>query len=285
MIKSLEFPQYDFRAPKSYTRGRKIGQPTVIIMHTTEGSEGRTSAEAGAVYDATRDDGTSTHFFVDQDSTIQCVYTFDEAHAARSHGNDVGIQVEVCGRAGQTSAQWADEASTGAIEQAAILCVAIREKYGKSRFPLVNLTPAQLRAGAHGFAEHLDATKAWPEDSGTHSDPGPNFPWTKLFNRIAELEDSMADVTLSVSERKAIAAEVAGKLFSDMRNETSGLAIWWSEQKAEILAAIGQVDEAVMDKLGDPGTPNEEVAATLDQLLTDVFGDRKAAIIALLHAE
>lgn len=285
MIKSLEFPQYDFRAPKSYTKGRKIGQPTVIIMHTTEGSEGRTSAEAGAVYDATRGDGTSTHFFVDQDSTIQCVYTFDEAHAARSHGNDVGIQIEVCGRAGQTSAQWADEASAGAIEQAAILCVAIRKRYGKSRFPLVNLTPAQLRAGAHGFAEHLDATKAWPEDSGTHSDPGPNFPWTKLFNRIAELENNVSDVTLSVSERKAIAAEVAGKLFSDMRNETSGLAIWWSEQKAEILAAIGQVDEAVMDKLGDPGTPNEEVAAMLDQLLTDVFGDRKAAIIALLHAE
>lgn len=188
MTQSPEFPQYAWVPPKSYTKGRKPGQPTVIFIHTTEGSEGRTSAEAGAAYDARRTDGTSTHFFVDQDSTIQCVRTTDEAHAARQHGNDVGVQIEVCGRAGQSAAQWADAASAGAIEQCARLCVALRKRYGTARFPLVNLTPAQLRAGAHGFAEHKDATLAWPEDRGTHGDPGPNFPWSTLFARIRELE-------------------------------------------------------------------------------------------------
>lgn len=188
MTQSKEFPQYKWVTPKSYTKGRKWGQPTVIFIHTTEGSEGTASAENGAAYDARRTDGTSTHFFTDQDSTIQCVLTTDEAHAARSHGNDVGIQIEVCGKAGQTSAQWADAASAGTIEQTARLCVAIRKKYGKARFPLVNLTPAQLRAGKNGFAEHKDATLAWPEDGGTHTDPGPNFPWSKLFARITQLE-------------------------------------------------------------------------------------------------
>jgi N-acetyl-anhydromuramyl-L-alanine amidase AmpD len=197
MTQSKEFPQYKWMPPKSYTSGRKSGQPSVIFIHTTEGSEGRTSAEDGASYDQRRTDGTSTHFFVDQDSTVQCVQTSDEAHAARTHGNDVGIQIEVCGKAGQTAAQWTDEASAGAIEQAALVGVAIRKKYGASRFPLVNLTPTQLRAGQHGFAEHLDATIAWPEDGGTHSDPGPNFPWSKLFARISELENGELPVDQS----------------------------------------------------------------------------------------
>jgi N-acetyl-anhydromuramyl-L-alanine amidase AmpD len=188
MAQSKEFPQYRWSTPKSWTSGRKAGQPSVIFIHTTEGSEGRASAEDGAAYDARRTDGTSTHFFVDQDSTVQEVLTSDEAHAARSHGNDVGIQIEVCGKAGQSVAQWADAASAGAIEQCARLCVALRKKYGKTRFPLVNLTPAQLRAGQHGFAEHKDATLAWAADGGTHEDPGPNFPWSKLFARIKQIE-------------------------------------------------------------------------------------------------
>lgn len=178
---------YALRPPKSFTRGRKAGQPTVVFIHTTEGSETKSSAEDGAAYDARRTDGTSTHFFVDQDSVVQCVLTTDEAHAARAHGNDVGIQIEVCGKAGQTAAQWADAASAGTIEQLARLCVKLRKKY-PGRFPLVNLTPAQLRAGGHGFAEHYDATRAWPEDHGTHTDPGPAFPWSKLFARIENLE-------------------------------------------------------------------------------------------------
>lgn len=178
---------YVLRPPHSLTKGRLAGQPTVVFIHTTEGSERRTSAEDGAAYDARRTDGTSTHFFVDQDSVVQCVLTTDEAHAARAHGNDVGIQIEVCGKAGQSAAQWADAASAATIEQLAHLCVKLRAKY-PGRFPLVNLTPAQLRAGNHGFAEHLDATKAWPEDGGTHTDPGPAFPWAALFARVKNLE-------------------------------------------------------------------------------------------------
>jgi N-acetyl-anhydromuramyl-L-alanine amidase AmpD len=188
VTQSKEFPQYVWVTPKSYTKGRKPHQPTVIFIHTTEGSEGPSSAENGAAYDARRTDGTSTHFFTDSNSVIQCVLTTDESHATRSHGNDVGISIEVCGKAGQSAAQWADAASAATIEQTARLCVNLRKKYGKSYFPLVNLTPAQLRAGQHGFAEHKDATLAWPEDGGTHTDPGPNFPWSKLFARITQLE-------------------------------------------------------------------------------------------------
>jgi N-acetyl-anhydromuramyl-L-alanine amidase AmpD len=190
MTQSTEFPQYKWVPAKSWTSGRKSGQPTVIVVHTTEGSEGLQSAENGASYDQRRTDGTSTHFFVDQDSTIQSVKTSDEAHAARTHGNDIGIQIEVCGHAAQDLSQWSDAASAGSIEQAARLCVAIRKKFGATRFPLVRLTTSQLRAGKHGFCGHVDITNAFPEDHGSHTDPGLNFPWSKLFARITQLEQS-----------------------------------------------------------------------------------------------
>lgn len=212
-----EFPQYQFVKPRSWTAGRAPGEPSVIFIHTTEGSEGRRSAEDGASYDQRRTDGTSTHFFVDSDSVIQCVYTWDRAHAARSHGNAVGIQIEVCGRAGQTTAQWADAASLPTIENVARLCVALRKKYGKARFPLINLTPAQLRAGKHGFAEHYDATRAWPQDHGTHNDPGPNFPWKRLFTLIETME-KVANMAESENDPRSW-------------NDPTVLAInfWWSE--------------------------------------------------------
>lgn len=184
-MKSTEFPQYEFVTPKSFTIGRVV-QPRVIVIHTTEGSEGRTSAEAGAAYDARRTDGTSAHFFVDQDTTIQCVHTYNTAHTARKQGNRIGIHIEVCGKAGQTSAQWEDEASKGTMEQLRKLCVALRAKYSWAQ--LRRLVPNEVRGGASGFCGHVDITYAFPEDRGTHTDPGPNFPWQKLFTRIAELE-------------------------------------------------------------------------------------------------
>lgn len=179
---------YPIRPPKSYTSGRKSGQPTVIVIHTTEGHENATSAEDGAAYDARRTDGTSTHFFVDSNSVVQCVRTTDEAHAARAHGNDVGIQIEACGKAGQSTAQWNDVASDATLDRLAELCVKLRAKY-PGRFPLRRLVPNELRAGGRGFAGHVDCTYAWPEDKGTHTDPGPRFPWSDLFARIATLED------------------------------------------------------------------------------------------------
>lgn len=177
--------------PKSYTTGRKSGQPSVIVIHTTDGHEGPNDAENGAVYDKRRTDGTSTHYFVDSNSIVQEVEHKDEAHAARAHGNDIGVQIEICGLASQTAAGWSDPVSKATLENAARLVVAIRKtgNFG----PVVRLTPAQLRQAwyggkVRGICGHVDITKAFPEDSGTHTDPGAGFPWTSFLNRIKELE-------------------------------------------------------------------------------------------------
>jgi hypothetical protein len=227
-------------------------------MHTTEGSEGPTSAEDGARYNQRRTDGTSAHFFVDSNSTVQGVKTTDEAHTARRHGNDVGIQIEVCGKAGQTRAQWYDKMSAGTIEQTAQLCVALRAKYGKNHFPLINLTPAQLRAGRNGFAEHFDATKAWPEDGGTHWDPGPNFPWDKLFARIAEIEsgeDEDMPTTIKLTEGSADA----------LGNYDEGDVISFNTFANLLLIYAARVGRSVQ---WGPGTTLGAIATGLDKLST-----------------
>jgi N-acetyl-anhydromuramyl-L-alanine amidase AmpD len=181
--------------PKSYTSGRRSGQPSVIVIHTTEGHEAASSAEDGAAYDKRRTDGTSTHFFVDSNSVVQTVELRDEAHAARTHGNDIGIQIEICGSAAQSSAQWSDAASMATLENVAQLCVQLRKtgSYPLSRLQGSNLRKAWNSGSPRGFCGHVDITNAFPEDNGTHVDPGSNFPWTWLFNRIKQIEAQKED--------------------------------------------------------------------------------------------
>lgn len=271
--------------PASWTKGRKSGQPSVIFIHTTEGGEGRTSAEDGAAYDKSRDDGTSTHLFVDPDSTTQEVEFRDEAHAARSHGNDVGIQIEVCGRAGQTTAQWHDANSTAILDRLIRACFEIRALYGKARFPLVNLTPAQLRAGEHGFAEHYDATRAWPEDGGTHSDPGPYFPWNELFAGIRELE------TPKGWDEMATKAEVT-EAAQDGSVAAFTTAIPWTGRSGERIRALGWGNLSIAGRLDylmeliataekAPGVSGA-VMARIDRIETEV--DSLAETLARIEA-
>lgn len=200
MVFSKEYPDLKWVEPASWTNANRTSVQ-LIVIHTTEGSEGPASAEDGAAYDARRTDGTSTHYFHDQNSTVQCVLTADQAHAARTQGNRRGIQHELCGRAGQSSGQWDDAASQGTLDQAAKQCARDAKKWG---IPVRHLTVAQVADGAKGFCGHRDITRAFPQDGGTHTDPGDDFPWTDFLNRVraylapappAEEEDPMAAIT------------------------------------------------------------------------------------------
>lgn len=237
--------------PRSYTSGRKSGQPSVIIIHTTDGSEGSDSAENGAAYDKRRTDGTSTHFFVDSDSILQEVELKDEAHAARQHGNDIGIQIEICGKAGQSANQWADEDSAATLENVARLCVALRRT---GNYPLSRLTGQYLReawtsGSPRGFCGHVDVTYAFPEDKGTHTDPGKAFPWTWLFKRITELEGNVAKKKHTKVDLDDLAISVIN--YGDDDRDFDGN---WMVQRAQRLSGM-----AVEDQDGRYG--NKTVAA------------------------
>lgn len=197
---NTEWPDLPFVPPRSYSAGRPNGQPRLIVVHYTAGSEGPTSAEDGAAYDQRRADGTSAHYYVDQNSIVQCVYTWNRAHTALWNGNQVGIHYELCGTV-QSRAQWLDAASSATIKNAAVQMVRDMKKYG---IPAVRLTPQQVRAGHRGICGHADVTFAWPEDGGDHTDPGTEFPWDVLMEL---LQRGGSDV-ISDADRKQLVQDI-----------------------------------------------------------------------------
>lgn len=173
--------------PRSWTAGR-IRPPQFVVMHYTAGSEGPTSAENGAEYDKNRFDGTSTHYFVDsQGPALQEVPDGDRSHAARFHGNEIGIQVELCGTV-QTRAQWLDPVSYATLVMAAALT---REICDRHRFDLRLLTVEETRQAYYGkdyrptgVTDHGRVTAAFPEDNGDHTDVGDGFPWDVFMGLV-----------------------------------------------------------------------------------------------------
>lgn len=313
MTQSSEYQDLRWMPPKSWTNANR-SSVQVVVIHATDGSEGATSAEDGASYDQRRTDGTSTHYFHDADSTIQCVLTADLAHAARTNGNRIGIQHELCGRADQGAAGWADPASQGTIRQAARQVARDCAKWG---IPVRRLTPAQVAAGAKGICGHVDITAAFPQDKGDHTDPGPTFPWTSFLALVQDFMDG-GDMALTDSDidkiwgaqpwnskysaasalqgaygnsggiaavaaaLAAVNATVAGILANVQADDGEKAAILAdaAAKHAELLAAVSQVDDQLLAKLQNPATPDAQVAAALVSLL----GSRKNAVVALMQA-
>lgn len=190
MVKSAEYPDLTWMQPRSWTNANR-SSVQVIVIHTTEGSAHSGSAEDGADYDQERTDGTSTHFFHDSDSTIQCVHTADQAHAARTQGNKRGIQHELCTKAG--GANWSDGYHQAMLRLAARQCARDAKKWG---IPVRRLSSDQVAAGQKGFCGHVEITYAFPQDNGTHTDPGKNFPWSQFLGMVqAELDGVDMDLT------------------------------------------------------------------------------------------
>lgn len=174
--------------PKSWTAGRKR-RPQVVVLHYTAGSEGPTSAEAGADYDKRRTDGTSTHYFTDSAGpALQEVPDGDRAHTARYHGNEIGIHIEICGTV-QSRSQWLDPVSYATLVTTAGLVAILLQRHG---FAFRRLTTEELRRAYYndssitGIVDHNACTYAFPEDGGTHTDVGANFPWDVFLDLVGQ---------------------------------------------------------------------------------------------------
>lgn len=174
--------------PRSYTPGRNR-PPQYVVMHGTAGNEGPNAAENGAAYDKTRTDGTSTHYFTDSSGpALQEVSEGDRAHAALFHGNEIGIQVEVCGLP-QTREQWLDPVSYATLVTTAAL---VRDICQRNGFELRLLSVAETRAAYYaaagqrptGITDHARVTQAYPEDGGDHMDMWDGFPWDVFMQLV-----------------------------------------------------------------------------------------------------
>ena len=267
MAQSPEFPELRWMPPRAWNAGRAAGQPTVVVIHSTEGSEGTHSAEDGAAYDQRRTDGTSTHFFVDADSVIQCVKTTDRANHARATGNKIGVGFELCGRAGQTSAQWHDAASLPMLRLAAKYVAKVCRKYS---IPVRRLSVAQLRAGGKGICGHVDITDAFGES--THTDPGPNFPWAEFLSMVAaELKGD--DMTPEQATSLAHTEKMVGSMYAEVRAALAGL-----RAQVGAIAAEVNIDPVELAAVADAARQASEAgtAAALQESVDD-WADRIAA--------
>lgn len=148
----------------------------IVVIHATDNNA---DAYHEAVYCSNRLDGTSAHFYVDAASIYQCVPVPNSAHTSLYHGNQISVQFELCG--------YSNQLSDAVMRNAAKYVKRICDLYG---IPIVKLSYSQVRSAYYdspypkGICGHADVTDAFPEDNGTHTDPGPSFSWSTFLNYV-----------------------------------------------------------------------------------------------------
>ncbi|SCL43391.1 N-acetylmuramoyl-L-alanine amidase [Micromonospora pallida] len=152
------------------------GQKFGIAIHATDNTA---TAEAEASYATRRTDGVGSHFYVDGDSVVQSLDTRSRAgHAGSSTGNENGISVEITGRVSASRQWWLANVAWDRLAE--VLAVVCREYDIAPR----RATVAEMKANpkVRAFYGHNDMRLAWGGTS--HTDPGPNFPWDHLLDRV-----------------------------------------------------------------------------------------------------
>lgn len=271
MAQSAEYPDLKWVQAKSWSAGRPSGPPLWVVVHTTEGSEGLQSAEDGAAYDTRRTDGTSTHYFHDQDNTIQCVKTSDRANAAKGTGNHFGIHHELCGKTAQNPTQWDDEASTGTINNAAKQAARDAHKWG---IPIRRLTTAQVAAHAKGFCEHNNISQAFHESD--HDDPGKNYPWDEfleLTNFYYNHPGADMEVTLSAATQASVAQATINKFYSDIAAKDKTPLAKALQARSGDGVDTKSILEAIAGNHIDPTAFAAQIAAPLAAALSPLLPD------------
>lgn len=160
----------------------------LIVVHTSEGSEGTSSAENLCSFmthpgDRPNPDGTrygaSYHYVTDTDRVLPAAPDNVVAYAAAGANHD-GIHICIPGKAGQTRDQWTDDTSIGYLVQLAQVMRDVADRYD---IPLDRLSVADILEGRAGYCGHVDISNAYKRS--THTDPGVQFPWDLLAELLA----------------------------------------------------------------------------------------------------
>lgn len=174
---------------------RKYG----IAIHNTSNDASDTEELS---YATRRTDGVSAHFYVDGDSVSQSLDTESRAgHAGSKIGNENSIAVEIRGGNGMTRAWWLQNVAW--TELGRVLAYVITHDTDYDGFQIRRASVAEMRANpkVKAFYGHDDMRQAW--GGTTHTDPGPNFPWDRLFDAVNtsltedDMSGELADKALS----------------------------------------------------------------------------------------
>lgn len=147
--------------------GGKRAQTQMVVIHDT----GNTASDEGeASYARWRPDGTSAHFYNDDDSVIQALDTDIVAYGCYPTGNGRSVQFEMVRAITDAS-----------MRRVAPIVARVCQLYG---LPVRKISALDLRNGVRGICGHGDVTTAWGE--GTHTDPGPSFDWSRFIGYVAQ---------------------------------------------------------------------------------------------------
>jgi uncharacterized protein YjgD (DUF1641 family) len=169
----------------------------------------------------------SVHFCADDNSVVQtALLTNTVAGAAGANRN--GIHIEQGGYAKQSGEEWSDSYSSRMIEgQVGPLVKKLCEMYN---IPYLLLNADDLRAGYKGIASHDSCSKAF---GGDHWDPGPNYPWIKLFDALQG-----EDMPITEDEMKKIADLSAKRVVQYLVNPNENPGVIVSKNVHDAVADI-----------------------------------------------
>lgn len=173
-------------APKITKRTRKIQG---LVIHTTEGHEKTGSARNTCAWWDNPAAKGNAHYVCDDQTIIQFIPD-DRAAWHATAANQYTIGIEICGKAGQTQEQWYDEYSIKTLINAAKLCAKLCVEHD---IEVRKLTHAEIqdihnrKSDITGFLGHVDVRDALK--SGSHWDPGPNFPWLDFLYSVLQYKE------------------------------------------------------------------------------------------------
>jgi hypothetical protein len=164
------------------------------------------------------------------------------------------------------------------LKRAAKLCAEVTLLRGY-RTQAALLSPAQLRARSSGLTCHRDLSSTF---SGTHTDPGPNFPWDVLFAELRKELAGIADEQLRQQVVKNVPVSAPAGNEGD-----SGMAV----SDADFAALVAKVDrlnkqsDRTDDILGGHGTsyPDSNLAKQLGYVVS-ALGAKVDALTAKVDA-
>jgi hypothetical protein len=148
-------------------------------VHTAEGI--RKASDLKAFFD--RSTNSSAHAVADDDTLLDALVPYDRAAWTLRNGNEESDNLELCGWASWTRAEWLDN-HMGMVNNAALW---VRRRCQARGIPIVKLSAADVHARKPGVIGHVDYTNGTGD--GTHWDPGPGFPWDVV---IAKAKGSSA---------------------------------------------------------------------------------------------
>lgn len=193
--------------------GLKFG----IAIHNTSNDASDTGE---ASYATRRTDGISSHFYCDADSVTQSIDTEDRVgHAGSNIGNNNAIAVEITGGNAKSRAWWLANVAWDKLGQ--VLAYVIKNDPDYKGFQVRRASVAEMKANPRvkAFYGHNDMRLAW--GNTTHTDPGPNFPWDRLFQSVSKFLNPPPPVTIDEEEEtdmKLIIAREEGSLTTYVGN-------------------------------------------------------------------